>query len=79
MKLTDNEIHNLIFHAGLSTAEKVTDISGRGVGMDVVRGFLQKEGGDIQIRFLDTHETDNHRPFELLISLPESFAVRITP
>ena len=68
-----------IFVSGFSTAEQLTEVSGRGVGMDAVRGFLQKEGGDIQIRFLDTHETDNHRPFELLISLPESFAVRITP
>ena len=35
--LSDQQIYNLIFAAGFSTAEKVTDISGRGVGMDVVK------------------------------------------
>jgi chemotaxis protein histidine kinase CheA len=36
-ELTEQQIFQLIFHPGLSTAEKITDISGRGVGMDVVR------------------------------------------
>jgi two-component system chemotaxis sensor kinase CheA len=39
-KLTEGEIDNLIFHPGFSTAEKVTDISGRGVGMDVVKSAI---------------------------------------
>src|SRR5690606_26253141 len=38
-KLTPMQIHDLIFHPGFSTAEVVTDISGRGVGMDVVRSY----------------------------------------
>jgi two-component system, chemotaxis family, sensor kinase CheA len=49
----DNMSHqerlNLIFHAGLSTADKVSDVSGRGVGMDVVRANIQKLGGHIQL------------------------------
>lgn len=40
-KLTDGEINNFIFHPGFSTAEKVTDISGRGVGMDVVMSKIK--------------------------------------
>jgi len=48
-ELTDSEIHHLIFHAGLSTAEKVTDISGRGVGMDVVRKNIESLRGRIDI------------------------------
>ena len=36
-ELSDKEIYDLIFQPGFSTAEKVTDVSGRGVGMDVVR------------------------------------------
>ena len=48
-KLSDREIFQLIFHPGLSTAEKVTDLSGRGVGMDVVRRNINQLGGDIVI------------------------------
>ena len=50
--MTDNEKAMLIFGAGLSTAETITDISGRGVGMDVVKTNIQKLGGAIK---LDTH------------------------
>ena len=48
-QLTDDEIDNLIFLAGFSTAAKVSDISGRGVGMDVVRQSVQALGGRISI------------------------------
>ena len=47
--LSDKEIYNLIFAAGFSTAEKVTDISGRGVGMDVVRRNIEKLRGKVDI------------------------------
>ena len=45
----DDEIWQLIFAPGFSTAEKVTDISGRGVGMDVVRRNIQDMGGHVQL------------------------------
>ncbi|TFL13665.1 chemotaxis protein CheA [Pusillimonas caeni] len=45
----DDELWQLIFAPGFSTAEKVTDISGRGVGMDVVRRNIQGMGGHIQL------------------------------
>ena len=48
-QLTDSEVYNLIFHPGFSTADKVTDVSGRGVGMDVVRKHVQKLRGRIEI------------------------------
>lgn len=48
-QLSDSEIFKLIFHPGLSTAEKVTDVSGRGVGMDVVRRNVEKLRGRIDI------------------------------
>ncbi len=48
-ELTEQEIFSLIFHAGLSTAEKVTDISGRGVGMDVVKRNIEALRGRIDI------------------------------
>lgn len=43
--LTDEEVYNFIFAAGFSTADKVTDLSGRGVGMDVVRRNIEKLRG----------------------------------
>jgi two-component system chemotaxis sensor kinase CheA len=48
-KLSDEEIDNLIFLPGFSTAETISDISGRGVGMDVVRRSIQALGGRIAI------------------------------
>jgi len=48
--LTDNEINHLIFHPGFSTAAQVTDVSGRGVGMDVVRKNVEALRGRIEIR-----------------------------
>ncbi|WBO59693.1 chemotaxis protein CheA [Acidocella sp. MX-AZ03] len=48
-QLSDEEIDNLIFLPGFSTAAKVSDISGRGVGMDVVRQSIQALGGRISI------------------------------
>ena len=47
--LTDEEIDNLIFLPGFSTADKISDISGRGVGMDVVKRSIQALGGRINI------------------------------
>ncbi|NKN34854.1 chemotaxis protein CheA [Agrobacterium sp. a22-2] len=47
--LSDEEIDNLIFAPGFSTADKISDISGRGVGMDVVKRSIQALGGRISI------------------------------
>jgi len=47
--LSDEDIDNLIFHPGFSTADKISDISGRGVGMDVVKRSIQALGGRISI------------------------------
>lgn len=44
-----DEVYNLIFHPGFSTAGEVTNISGRGVGMDVVKSNLEKMGGGIKL------------------------------
>ena len=48
-KMTDNEKAMLVFGAGVSTADEITDISGRGVGMDVVKTNIQKLGGAINL------------------------------
>lgn len=46
---SDHEIYQLIFHPGFSTADRVTDVSGRGVGMDVVKKAIEKLRGRIEI------------------------------
>jgi two-component system chemotaxis sensor kinase CheA len=47
--LTDDEVNMLIFEAGFSTAEKVSDISGRGVGLDVVKSKITSLGGHVSV------------------------------
>ena len=48
-RLTDREVMNLIFHPGFSTAETITNVSGRGVGMDVVKSNIEKIGGVVDV------------------------------
>ncbi|EKV31672.1 Signal transduction histidine kinase CheA [Caenispirillum salinarum AK4] len=48
--LTDQQVAQFIFKAGLSTAEKVTSVSGRGVGMDVVRTNIERIGGTVELK-----------------------------
>ena len=74
-QLSDEETAQLVFLAGFSTAEVVTEVSGRGVGMDAVKGFLEREGGHVSVRFLGAKTATGHRPFEFVIVLPASFAV----
>jgi two-component system chemotaxis sensor kinase CheA len=49
-KMTEAQVHKLIFHAGFSTAAQVTNVSGRGVGMDVVRNNIELIGGNIDLK-----------------------------
>lgn len=75
--LSDAQTAQLIFQPGFSTADKLTKISGRGVGMDAVNDFIRRENGKIEIRFTDGPEGDSFRPFETVISLPESLAEHV--
>ncbi len=77
-ELLPETIAQLIFLPGFSTASQVTEVSGRGVGMDAVKDFVRREGGTIELRFLDPEASaalDGYRPFETVISLPAKFAV----
>ena len=67
--MTDNEKAMLIFGAGLSTAEEITEISGRGVGMDVVKTNIQKLGGAIRL------ETKENVGTTITIALPLTLAI----
>ncbi len=48
--MPDKEIINLLFHPGFSTAKKITDISGRGVGLDVVRSKIEALSGEVEVK-----------------------------
>jgi len=52
-QMSDQQIAQFIFRAGFSTAEKVTSVSGRGVGMDVVKTNIEKIGGTIELKTVD--------------------------
>ncbi|MDH5542523.1 MAG: chemotaxis protein CheA [Nitrospinota bacterium] len=65
-QLQDKEVYDFIFNPGFSTAEKVTDISGRGVGMDVVKGAIIDTKGKIEI------ESTFGKGSEFIISVPVS-------
>ena len=67
--MSDKEKANLIFLPGLSTAEKVTDVSGRGVGMDVVKSNLDQLGGQVDI------ETARGKGTTIRIKLPLTLAI----
>jgi HAMP domain-containing protein/HPt (histidine-containing phosphotransfer) domain-containing protein len=71
------DIANLIFAPGFSTADKVTQVSGRGVGMDAVRGFIEAEGGAIELELeaADAAVDCEHAAFRVVITLPGKFAV----
>lgn len=75
--LSDAQTAQLIFQPGFSTADKLTKISGRGVGMDAVNDFIRRENGKIEIRFTAGAEGESFRPFETVISLPESLAEQV--
>ncbi len=50
LKLSDSEIYDLLFQPGFSTADKISDISGRGVGLDVVKTTITKLGGTLTVK-----------------------------
>jgi len=77
-QFTDLELGNLIFHSGLSTVDAVTNISGRGVGMDAIQQFVHELAGHIELIFIGEASAVNHRrPFEIRISLPNESFVKV--
>ncbi|SIT32421.1 chemotaxis protein CheA [Achromobacter sp. MFA1 R4] len=73
----DDEIWQLIFAPGFSTAEKVTDISGRGVGMDVVRRNIQDMGGHVQLSCEPGHGTTTRIVLPLTLAILDGMSVRV--
>ncbi|AVR89429.1 HAMP domain-containing protein [Thauera aromatica] len=75
---SDEDIARLVFAPGFSTASAVTEVSGRGVGMDAVRDFVKREGGEIELRLTDGKVGAGFRAFETLITLSGTFAVQVS-
>lgn len=75
--LSEKELLNLIFHPGFSTAKEVTNVSGRGVGMDVVHSKISSLGGTIEL----TSEVDKGTTFTinlpLTLSIIQSLVVKV--
>lgn len=67
--LTDEQIYDLIFTPGFSTADVTTDVSGRGVGMDVVRRNVKELGGSIEVK------TELGKGSRFVITLPLTLAI----
>ncbi|MBI5671974.1 MAG: chemotaxis protein CheA [Nitrospirae bacterium] len=76
-KLSDDQIWLLIFKPGFSTAEKVTDVSGRGVGMDVVKRNIEGLGGTVSIKTRPGHGTIFILKLPLTLAIIEGMTVRV--
>lgn len=74
--MTDDEVWQLIFAPGFSTAEVVTDVSGRGVGMDVVKRNIQSLGGHVQILSRPGHGTTTRIILPLTMAILDGMSVR---
>ncbi|MCP5338882.1 MAG: chemotaxis protein CheA [Sinobacteraceae bacterium] len=69
VELTDAQVNELIFLPGFSTADQATDVSGRGVGMDVVRRNIEELGGTVEIR------SEEGKGSRFIINLPLTLAI----
>ncbi|HEV7299992.1 MAG TPA: chemotaxis protein CheA [Tepidisphaeraceae bacterium] len=76
-ELTDQQIFQLIFHAGLSTAEQITDVSGRGVGMDVVKRNVESLRGRIDITSVEGKGATFTIQLPLTLAVIDGLIVRV--
>lgn len=74
---TDSEVWQLIFEPGFSTAEQVTDVSGRGVGMDVVKRNILAMGGAVDIRSVKGLGTTISISLPLTLAILDGMSIRI--
>src|SRR3989339_906015 len=75
--LSDQQIYNLIFAAGFSTAEKITDISGRGVGMDVVKKNVERLRGKVDISTVEGKGTKISIKLPLTLAIIDGMIVKV--
>lgn len=72
----DNDIANMIFISGVSTADVVTLISGRGVGMGAVRSQMERAGMPLNLEFTGPRNEHGFRPFRLIFTVPKERIVQ---
>lgn len=70
----DEQLSECIFESGISTAQEVGLVAGRGVGLDIVRALLRNGGGDVTVRFTGP-ERAGYRPFDFVLTLPEKAVI----
>lgn len=75
--MPDEEVWQLIFAPGFSTAEQITDISGRGVGMDVVKRNIQEMGGHVEIHSRGGHGTTTRIVLPLTLAILNGMSVKV--
>jgi two-component system chemotaxis sensor kinase CheA len=75
--LTDSEVWNLIFEPGFSTADQVTDVSGRGVGMDVVKKNITSLGGTVEIDSADGYGMSVKVRLPLTLAIMDGMSVGV--
>jgi len=75
--MTDDEVWQLVFAPGFSTAEQVTDISGRGVGMDVVKRNIQEMGGHVEIQSRPGQGTTTRIVLPLTLAILNGMSVKV--
>ena len=75
--MTDEEVGMLIFAPGFSTAEQVTDVSGRGVGMDVVKRNIQEMGGHVEIKSQQGSGTTIRILLPLTLAILDGMSVKV--
>jgi two-component system chemotaxis sensor kinase CheA len=75
--MSDDEVWQLIFMPGFSTAEQVTDISGRGVGMDVVKRNIQAMGGHVEIQSREGKGTTTRIVLPLTLAILDGMSVKV--
>jgi len=75
--LTDEEIQQFVFHPGFSTADKVSEVSGRGVGLDVVKKHLELLRGNIHLESKPGEGTTIHLSVPLTLAIIDGLLVRI--
>lgn len=75
--MSDDEVAMLIFAPGFSTAEQVTDVSGRGVGMDVVKRNIQEMGGHVEIQSKQGTGTTIRILLPLTLAILDGMSVRV--
>ena len=77
-RMSDEDALQLIFASGVTTAEKITDLSGRGVGMDVVRNNIQKLSGNVEVNSVEGKGTTFRISLPLTLAIIQALVTKVS-